>query len=205
MLLGEHIISSGLLIADFSAAQDCVRANGGDSLPSFGDPGNSVPSTDINPIQVIIKSYQFHCCGKVGRWAAYVQPGGGNHEDGVYNIKFQIWRPTSGDSYVKIGENSFPEVQLIDGSGGEINEEVQSSSEQLHFQPGDVIGYYLDQNSRDPNGGLQFDRDFNREELWYTTGNSDLQNECRLDISSGGDLSLSTTLGPIISVSLGNY
>ena len=181
-----------------------MRANsdGGDSLPSFGDPGNSAPRIEINPIQVIIKSYEFHCCGKVGGWAAYVQPGGGKHEDGVYNIKFQIWRPTSGDSYVKIGENSFPEVQLIDGSGGEINEEVQSSSEQLHFQPGDVIGYYLDQNSRDPNGGLQFDRDFNREELWYTTGNSDLQNECRLDISSGGDLSLSTTHGPIISVSL---
>ena len=134
-----------------------------------------------------------------------MQPGGGNHEDGVYNIKFQIWRPTSGDSYVKIGENSFSRVQLIQGSGGEINEEVQSSSEQLHFQPGDVIGYYLDQNSRGNNGGIQFYEDFDGQELWYTTGNSDLQNECRLDISSGGDLSLSTTLGPIISVSLGNY
>ena len=123
------------------------------------------------------------------------------HEDGVYNITFQIWRPTGGNSYVKIGENSFPGVQLV--TTREINEEVQSSSEQLHFQPGDVLGYYLDQNSRDPNGGIQFDVSFTQEELWYTTGNSDLQNECRLDISSGGDLSLSTTLGPIISVSLG--
>ena len=120
--------------------------------------------------------------------------------DGVFNIKFQIWRPTGGNSYVKIGENSFPRVQLIVGSGGEINEEVQSSSEQLHFQPGDVIGYYLDQNSLNNIGGIQFDDSFTQEELWYTTGNSDLQNECRLDIGTGGDLSLTTTLGPIISV-----
>ena len=128
-----------------------------------------------------------------------MEPGGGTF-DGVYNITFQIWRPTGGNSYVKIGENSFSRVQLNEGSGGEISEEVQSSSEQLHFQPGDVLGYYLDQNSRDPNGGIQFDESFTQEELWYTTWNSDLRNECRLDISSGGDLSLSTTLGPIISV-----
>ena len=179
-----------------------MRANseGGDSLPSFSDPERDGPRIEVNPIQVIIKSYQFHCCGKVGGWAAYVEPGGGKHDDGVYNIKFQIWRPMGGNNYVKIGENSFPGVRLE--SASEINEEVQSSSEQLHFQPGDVIGYYLDQNSQNPNGGLQFDMDFDREELWYTTGNSDLQNECRLDISSGGDLNLSTTLGPIISVSL---
>ena len=194
-----------LLIAN-TKAQECLRANsGGDNLPSFSDPGNSAPRIEINPIQVIIKSYQFHCCGKVGGWAAYVQPGGGNHEDGVFNIKFQIWRPTGGNSYVKIGENSFPRVQLIDGSGGEINEEVQFSSEQLHFQPGDVLGYYLDQNSRGNNGGIQFDESFTQEELWYTTGNSDLQNECRLDIGTGGDLSLSTTLGPIISVSFSKF
>ena len=182
-----------------------MRAEGGDSLPNFSGPGNGAPHININPIQVIIKSYQFHCCGKVGGWGAYVQPGGGNHEDGVYNIKFQIWRPTGGDSYVKIGENSFPGVQLIEGSGGEINEEVQSSSEQLHFQPGDVIGYYLDQNSRDPNGGIQSDELFTQEELWYATGNPGLKNECRLDISSRGDLSLSTTHGPIIQVSLSKF
>ena len=124
------------------------------------------------------------------------------HENGVYNITFQIWRPTGGNSYVKIGENSFPGVQLIQGSGGEINEEVKSSSEQLHFQPGDVVGYYLDQNSRGNNGGIQFDRQYTQEELWYTTGNSDIQNECKLDIGIGGDLNMSTHFGPIISVPL---
>ena len=174
-----------------------AKSDGGDSLPSFGDRGNSAPHIEINPIQVIIKSYEFHCCGKVGGWGAIVEPGGGNHEDGVYNIKFQIWRPTSGDSYVKIGENSFPRVVLDPDSV--INEEVQSSSEQLHFQPGDVIGYYLS-DSHKQDGGVQFDVSFTQEELWYATKNPGLQNRCRLDIGTRGDLNLSTTLGPIIQV-----
>ena len=128
-----------------------------------------------------------------------MEPGGSRY-NGEYNITFQIWRPTGGDSYAKIGENSFPGVVLDLAS--EIYKEVQSSSEQLHFQPSDVLGYYLS-DSRDNIGGIQFDVQFTQEELWYTTGNSDLQNECRLDIGTGGDLSLSTSLGPIISVSFG--
>ena len=122
----------------------------------------------------------------------------------MYNITFQIWRPTGGNSYVKIGENSFPRVEVTQGLDfhGKINEEVQSSSEQLHFQPGDVLGYHLDQHSEGNDGGIQFDELFTQEELWYTAGNSVLQNECRLDIGTGGDLSLSTNLGPIISVTL---
>ena len=125
-----------------------------------------------------------------------MNPGGGGH-DGAYNITFQIWRPTGGNSYVKIGEHSFPEARVSDSV---INEQVQSSSEQLHFQPGDVLGYYLS-DSRGQNGGIQFDELFTQEELWLAIGNSDIQNECRLDIGTGGDLSLSTNIGPIISVS----
>ena len=182
-----------------------MQANsiGGDRLPLFNDPGRDGPRIESNPIQVIIKSYQFHCCGKVRGWAAFVEPGGGRHDD-VYTVKFQIWRPTPMDSdrYIKVGENSFPSVRV---SSSRIEEEL-SSNEQLHFQPGDVLGYYLEQAGGD-NGGIQLDNEnkFTQEELWYATGNSNLQNECRLDISSGGDLSLSTTLGPIISVSLSKY
>ncbi len=183
-----------------TAAQDCVRANsdGADSLPSFGDPGNSAPRIEVNPIQAIIKSYEFHCCGRVGGWAAYVEPGGRNHMNRVYSIKFQIWRPMGDNTFVKIGENSFP--LLVDSR----IEETLINSEQLDFLPGDVVGYYLKQDCGD-NGGLQFDSSFNVEELWYATGNSDLQNECLLEVGNAGNLSISATLGPIISISLSEY
>ena len=98
------------IIANNCTAQDCVRANSGgaDSLPLFEDPGGrGAPRIEANPVQVIIKSYEFHCCGKVGSWAAVVYPNGGGHTDGVYSIKFQIWRPMGDNTFFKIGENSF--------------------------------------------------------------------------------------------------
>ena len=155
----------------------------------------------MNPIQVIIKSYEFHCCGKVGAWAAYVEPGGGGHTT-AYSIKFQIWRPTSESSaiYIKIGENSFFPATLTDSYIAA----TPLPSEQIDFQPGDVVGYYLEDN-RNQNGGVQFDSGFTSEELWYATGNSDLQNKCLLEVGNAGDLSFSTSLGPIISISLSEY
>ena len=104
-----------------------------------------------------------------------------------------------GNSYAKIGESSFPLAQVFDSR---IEEEL-ASNEQLHFQPGDVLGYYLEQDTIGNNGGVQFDELFTQEELWYSIGRSEVRNENRLDVGTGGDLSLSTTLGPIISVSLG--
>ncbi len=126
----------------------------------------------MNPIQVIIKSYEFHCCGKVGGWTAYVEPGGNGHTN-AYS-KFQIWRPTSESSasYIKIGENSFFPATLT-------NSYIAATplpSQQFDFQPGDVGGYYLEDN-RNQDRGLQFDSTFTSEELWYATGNSNLQNE----------------------------
>ena len=179
-----------------------MQANsiGENRLPIFNDPGRDGPRIEINPIQVIIKSYQFHCCGKVGGWAAYVEPGGGRH-DGVYTIRFQIWRPTGGNSFFKVGENRFFQVDLDPDS--EINK-TPMLAEQLQFQPGDVLGYYLEQTGGD-NGGIQFDESFTQEELWYATGNSNLQNENQLNIGIGRDLSLSTSLGPIISVSYSKF
>ncbi len=66
-----------------------------------------------------------------------------------------------------------------------------------------MVGYYLEQDGG-TNVGLKFDSSFNVEKLWYATGNSDLQNECLLEVGNAGDLSMSANLiGPIISVSLG--
>ena len=129
-----------------------------------------------------------------------MKPGGGRYDQVIYIIKFQIWRHTGGNSYVKIGENSIPRVEP--NPNGAISKRVQSPNEQLHFQPGDMFGYYLEQTGTKNDGGIQFDESFTQEELWYLTGNSDLQNECRLDISTGGDLTSFTSLGPIISVFL---
>ena len=180
------------------AAQECAIAesDGGDSLPAFRDPGNGAPRIAVNPIQAIITSYRFQCCGIISGWSAAVEKGGMGH-DGVYSIRFQVWRPSDGNGYIKIGENYFESVQLNPDS---VIEETPASNERLHFQPGDVIGYYLEQSGQ-TDGGLQFDTSFSQETLYYATGNTNLQTDCLLQVGSNGDLSMSTNLGPIISVS----
>ncbi len=199
-----HIACSQYLLSNLhimSKARECLRANSADSLPRFQNPGRNAPRIEVNPIQVIIKSYKFHCCGKVGGWSAFLEASGGE----VYSIKFQIWRPMSSNRFVKIGENSFPLLTFANNPNTNSDiEKIPANSEQLDFQPGDVVGYYLEQEDGGTNVGLKFDsRDFNLEELWYATGNSELQNECLLEVGNAGDLSMSTSLGPIISVSLG--
>ena len=190
-----------MFILLYHTAQDCIRAvsDGGDSLPSFSDPGNNNVIVGANPIQTIITSYEFQCCGIITGWGAYVQPGGGRDENGVYSITFQVWRPTStdGNRYVKVGENIFLAVTL---SFSAIRETL-ALNEGLHFQPGDVVGYYLEQNNGRTDGGLQPDTSFTQETLYYATGNTGLQSECVLEVGSTADLSMSTNLGPIISVS----
>ena len=188
-------------------AQECLRAvsDGGDSLPNFSDPGSNAPRIATNPIQAIITSYEFYCCGTITEWAAYVEPGGRMYDD-VYSITFQVWRPIpfDRDRYIKVGENHFGSVILATNS---IINETPAPNELLHFQPGDVLGYYLEQNgpSGSTDGGLQLETSFSRETLWYATGNATLQTECVVQVGSTGDLSMSTNLGPIISVSFCEY
>ena len=121
------------------------------------------------------------------------------HEGGAYSIAFQVWRPTlsDGDRYVKVGENMFNSVTLSEDS---LINVTPAANVRLHFQPGDVVGYYLE-NSEGSDGGLQLDSDFTQDIVWYAVGNTDLQSECVLKVGNTGDLSVSTTLGPIISLS----
>ena len=104
-----------------------------------------------------------------------------------------------GNTYSKIGENTFPRFSFVAES--RIRESA-ASNEQLHFQPGDVLGYYFEFVTHGNNANIQFNETFDGEEMWYTIHDPDLQNECQLDIGASGDLNSFTNLGPIISVSI---
>ena len=110
-----------------------------------------------------------------------------------------MWRPTlsDGDRYVKVGENMFNSVTLSEDS---LIGVTPAANVRLYFQPGDVVGYYLE-NSIGNDGGLQLDRDFTQDIVWYAVGNTGLQSECVLKVGNTGDLSVSATPGPFISLS----
>ena len=57
-----------------------MATNGDSDLPNFVRPGGSeVSRLLVQPIQVIITSYRFDCCGVVSEWRAFVEGSDGEY------------------------------------------------------------------------------------------------------------------------------
>jgi hypothetical protein len=161
--------------------------------------------------QVIIPSYRFTCCGNITEWGVDVHPAGDNH-DGVYNLDLQVWRPsptvqTTG-CYSLVRNNRFTSVSLAN----QVAVVTPLPQEQIEFQPGDVLGFNLENTDRDDGGVVtlidspeQGDGGYETEEVWY----ADFRNpvfgnpECQLAVGNqpGRVLNTMTSAAPVISAS----
>ena len=146
-----------------------------DNLPAFRDrQDNGGGEPDHDRFQAIVPAYTFQCTGRVTEWRACVQPGGSANER--YYIQFQVWRPTANDvdGCYELVEYNIP----LDDTGqegflsppGDSNDSLHRcvvlpviESQQIEFQPGDVVGYYVDNIRRSmnsdedrTNGGIQW-------------------------------------------------
>ena len=201
-----------------TAQQDCLQAsNGNRPLPNFvGSRKQLVDTRPANPIQAIITSYSFNCCGVITEWRAFVEGSGGGHfDDQPYTISFQVWRPNSpspvDNCYSMTGVNYFPSIPLADPNSADrgIVTGTVPEGERIEVQPGDVVGFYLE-SSRIDDDGIQFARDddndlpYTSEDVWYATGaiNSG-PTECQLPVGPGRTLSSSTNRAPLITVTVG--
>ena len=162
--------------------------------------------------QAIVTSYQFGCCGNIIAWQTYVQPGGGRHRNGAYDIFFQVWRPSptvqDDGCYSLVGENRFTSIFL--GDGGLVSETPEPSNI-ISVQPEDVVGYYTFSRSEPNNSrqeGIQLNTSYSSDTVWYYA-NSDTNplpigtSDCPLPIGRETDriLTSSTNAGPVLSVS----
>ena len=211
----------------------------------FGDTDNS-DRPDRDRFQAIVPAYTFQCSGRVTEWRACVQPGGFSGEQ--YYIQFQVWRSTGIEGcYDLVGYNT-----PLDAEGSVVNSVViigtegflspprgnddpldlcvvlpVTESQQIEFQSGDVIGYYVDHftNGQDRNdGGIQWieseEEDegvvvYYRDELprediksKYAIGISNIDpSVCDFPTNSSNLYSLSNaaTKSPIINLSIGEY
>ena len=208
-----------------------------DRLPDFGDTEDR-DSPDRDRFQAIVPAYRFTCSGRVAEWGACVQPSG---IDEQCYIQFQVWRPTGTEGcYELVGYNEPPLDDRQDESGqrglrstnppgpeyGTLNpvdrcvELTVRENEQIDFQPGDVVGYYVDHFKDDQDrdgGGIQWIDD-NEVVVYYRDGlskeeiksqyalNGPNPTECVFSVSDSNShsLSVSSTSAPIISLSLGN-
>ncbi len=194
-------------------AQQCLMATNGDrDLPNFVRPGgSSVPRFLVQPIQAIITSYRFDCCGVVTEWRAFVEGSDGEYfKEHAYNISFQVWRPNSPSPvdtdgcYTMQGTNHFSPISLADDRSADrgIVTGVPLESERIEVQPGDVVGFYLE-SSILTSDGIQFSRDGEDESVWYATGDvTGFGLTCLFPVGKEKTLRSSTNLAPLITATL---
>ena len=179
--------------------------------------------------QAIITSYKFECsnqlCGlNITEWSVDVHPDGRRYQAqndnrkttlGVpYTLDLQVWRPlpTVNDStgigcYSLVGINRFTAIPLNNGVASSL---VPSSSNYIMFQPGDVLGVYVEEARDDDNGVVVLNRstDFTSELVWYAsiapTMATSQNGDCPYSVGSNGVLSISTQATPVISISTDN-
>ena len=164
------------------SSQNCLGANRRGSSdpddPPFNDDNNDgLPASPA--VQAIIPTYKFYCdCVNITSWETYVQPGGRiSYMARVYDITFQVWRPsptvTSSNGYEGcyslVGENVFTSFTFSEGGIVQLSPTPPSNSI-ITAQSEDVVGYYT--NSRDgDNQGIQLerDRDYTVNIIWYNS------------------------------------
>ena len=134
-----------------------------------------------------------------------MEPGGGK-EDGLYNITFQVWRPSgnepSSGCYSLVGENAFSRIDL--GQGGLVCEMPPAGSE-VRVQPGDMVGFHVT-HAEGGDRGVQLDDSFDSEMVWYDVGAQPSGDpQCMHSVGSGSGRTLQsfTSFAPILSVTLG--
>ena len=161
-----------------------------------------------NGAQVIVTSYQFHCCGEITVWQTHVLPGGGNHNEGVYSINFQVWRPSltvgsdGAGEYSLVGENRFTSIFL---RSNRLVSETPEPSSMISVKPGDVVGFFQsagpDERGNDPDSdyGIQLQPGYsNARMLFYQTSASNASPSL---LMAGPPIS-STNAGPMLSVNI---
>ena len=202
--------------SESDTAQGCSLQTGNENgLPEFEDINRDVLGRRR---QAIISSYKFGCpgqdlmCGNITEWGADLHPGGGGHDDGAYSLDFQVWRPspTVDDStgtgcYSLVGNNRFTSISL---SGG-VAQVTPSPQDYIQFQPGDVLGFYVEEARDEENGVVVLTEpsSFTSELVWYASiapAMATSQNgDCLYSVGSNGVLDTSTRAAPVISISTG--
>ena len=181
---------------------ECLLAsNGNRTLPVFERQEDDENQFEDNPIQAIITSYRFNCCGVITGWGAFMEK---PRSDFNYQISFQVWRPNSlsTNCYNLTGNNQFDvELQRLARSNpmrGLINV-TTPLNERITVQPGDVVGFNF-RSKRDNDDGILSRDPYHDESVWFrlTDDESETgQTACPADRFS------STNLAPVITATVG--
>ena len=191
-------------------------------MPFFRDYRDFDRSRITRHHQAIIPSYKFNCnpqmCGNITEWGVDVRPDGGNFQPATgvpYTLDLQVWRPspTVDDStgtgcYSLVGNNKFTSISLDDGVASPL---LPSPSDYIMFQPGDVLGIYVEEARGDDDGvviltSFSGTTTFTSESVWYAipSETTSQNGDCPYSVGSNGILNTVTTGAAVISISTGS-
>ena len=161
--------------------------------------------------QAIIPTYELVCCRNITEWGVDIHPVT-PAVPVIYSLDFQVWRPsptvddaTGKGCYSLVGNNRFTSVPIDTPTF------VLSPSPEayIEFQPGDVLGFYVEE-TRDNNfdGIVMLNRDsFTEETVWYAsiapTMATSQNGDCPYSVGINGVLNKFTRAAPVISVNVG--
>ena len=184
----------------------------GNALPSFVNYGGRNMGTERITLhhQAIIPSYEFTCCGNVTEWGVDLQPGG-NVDDGLYTLNLQVWRPspttvddsTGSGQYILVGNNRFTSISLSEGVAPSL-QVTPSVQNQAQFQPGDVLGFYVERARNSDRGvNMVITASYTSETVWYASVATLYSIGCPISAGSSGVLNSLFQGAPVISIETG--
>ena len=143
----------------------CLQTGNGNGLPDFVSSHGKYRIFQHH--QAIIYTYRFNCCGIITEWGADVSPGEKHRR---YIIDFQVWRPspsifTGTGCYNLVGNNSFTQISISKG----LARATPSPQHHVQFQPGDVLGFYMESDEDDDPGIVLDPRSGNGELVQYAS------------------------------------
>ena len=195
-----------------TAVDECLETENEYGLPTFKDyRGDRVERNRIRRRrQAIIPSYKFDCddmCGNITEWGVDVHHGDDDHQN-RYTLDLQVWRPsptvndfTGAGQYSLVGNNRFTSISLSD----QVAVVTPSPQDYIQFQPGDVLGFYVEEGRGAPDGVVVLtNSSFTSEVVWFASIAPTLAtSQITYSIGSSGDLDTSTRAAPVISIKTG--
>ena len=143
-------------------------------------------------------------CGNITEWGVDVHPGSGGHKK-RYSLDLQVWRPISTVNdllgtgmYSLVGNNRF--TSSLDSD--QVARVTPSPQDYIQFQPGDVLGFYVEV-TRDDNDGVVVltSNSFTSEVVWHASIDPAMAtSQTVYCVGSSGDLDNSTRTAPVISI-----
>ena len=202
-----------------SAQDNCLQTNSESGLPFFqgytgaaGRPARRIQHQH----QAIIPSYKLNCCGNITEWGVDLNP----EEDEVsFSFNLQVWRPsptvnTTG-CYSLVDNFMITSTSIATEPRSDHVARVtpDSRQDQLQFQPGDVLGFYVEShgsNTPQDNGVVLLNNANHDSELvWYgrinTISQNSQTNSCPYPVGASRVLSSLTQAAPVISIATITY